>query len=484
MAGDLDNHALAATWPPTCKQDVNPKALDWDSPHDPDDPRNKPLLERILSAGIITLLAFCCAFAGSVIAPAEDQLTEAFGCTSEVAVLPMSLYMLGLSFGPLVGAPISEQFGRKAVFLGTTPVCLAFSLGASFAQSMPVLLICRFLAAVFASPNINNASATILDYTAPRYRGSMMALYYSVPATAASMAALSGGLIVNTRSWRWTQWTAIIMIMICYVPVFFTKETYKRRILEVRAEKRGLAIAAAPSESRLRHLLAMLIKRPLHMLFTEPIVALVSLSNGVLFGLIYVFVTSIPFIFETYFGFGTVGQSLSFLGAIIGTLFSSVPYAVADKFHYQKVLGVNSGAGAHVSPKHRLPASMVASILLPISLLISGWTAEARVHWILPILFQGVAMASSMVVYASTNLFMVDTYGPLYGASAASASMFSRYGMSFAFPLFTPQMYRALGAGWATTLLGGVTALLAPIPWIFWRYCDQLLEKSAYERST
>ncbi len=99
-------------------------------------------------------------------------------------------------------------------------------------------------------------------------------------------------------------------------------------------------------------------------------------------------------------------------------------------------------------------------------------------------IFQGAVMLSSLLVYASANLFMLDAYGPLYGASASGGMMLTRYLFSAAFPLFALQMYKALGVGWATSLLGFVTVAMAPIPWAFWKYGEQLRRRSKYERSS
>ena len=65
-------------------------------------------------------------------------------------------------------------------------------------------------------------------------------------------------------------------------------------------------------------------------------------------------------------------------------------------------------------------------------------------------IFQCIAMTSSILIYVPGQLFMLDTYGPLYGASAAGAAMLTRYGFSAVFPLFALQLYRKLGVGWAT----------------------------------
>lgn len=49
-----------------------------------------------------------------------------------------------------------------------------------------------------------------------------------------------------------------------------------------------------------------------------------------------------------------------------------------------------------------------------------------------------------------------------------------RYSWSFAFSLFSLPMYEALGVEWATTLLAAFTAVMAPIPWLFWKYGERI----------
>ena len=124
---------------------------------------------------------------------------------------------------------------------------------------------------------------------------------------------------------------------------------------------------------------------------------------------------------------------------------------------------------------------MIASFALPAFLFLFAWTSRPDIHWMAPIVFQGLTIMSTVLIYSSANLFMVDAYGPLYGASAAGAAMLSRYGLSAAFPLFALQLYKALGVGWASTLLGFCTLAMAPIPWLFWRFGDLLRAKTKYE---
>lgn len=155
--------------------------LTWTGDDDRDNPRNFSLLTRVYSTIVITILAFTSVLAASIYSPAHDEVSRTFGVSDEVATLGLSIYSIGLACGPLCGAPLSETYGRKAVYLFTTPIFACFILGAGFAQNMAALIVCRFFAGVFAAPAISNASASITDYTASQYRGISLAIYYSIP---------------------------------------------------------------------------------------------------------------------------------------------------------------------------------------------------------------------------------------------------------------------------------------------------------------
>jgi MFS transporter, DHA1 family, multidrug resistance protein len=379
--------------------------------------------------------------------------------------------------------------GRKIVILITTPLFALFTLGAGFANNIAALCICRFFAGVFAAPAVGNASATLTDYTAGPYRAISFAFYYSLPTFGAVFGPLVGGFVVQAKGWRWTQWTTIFFIMACYVPILFTKETYKKTILQRRAKKLG--IEGPPRAERtfseaIRFFATVLIFRPVHMLLTEPIVSLVCLYNSFLFGLTYSFIVASPWVYQYYCGFDITGQSLSFLGLILATVLAPFPLILIDYLLYQPRLRKFKELfpeDERFAPEHRLYPSLIASFMLPAFLLCFAWTARPDIHWIVPIIFQGLAMISNLLIYASANLFMMDSYGPLYGASAAGAAMMSRYILSAAFPLFSLQMYKALGVGWATSLLGFCTLAMAPIPFLFWRCGERLRGKSKYETS-
>jgi DHA1 family multidrug resistance protein-like MFS transporter len=299
-----------------------------------------------------------------------------------------------------------------------------------------------------------------------------------------------GGFVVQNRDWRWTQWVVLICAGGCYLPILFTRETYKKTILQRRAKKAGILEPTKEDKTWLQdisYFATTLLIRPVHMLFTEPIVCFVCLYNGFIFGLMYTFIIALPWVYQHYYDFNTTAVNLSFLGLIIGTVIVPCPLILIDKYFYQprlRAFNEVSPPGAQYPPEHRLYPAMLASIGLPASLFIFAWTTRPAIHWICPMFFQGMIMLCNLMVYAPANLYMIDAYGPLYGASAAGAAMLSRYTFSAAFPLFALQLYKGLGVGWATSILGFCALLLAPVPFLFFRYGEWLRSRSKYERST
>ena len=394
-------------------------ARDWNGADDPDNPRNFSLIRRTTSTFAVTFLALVSTFGASVYSAGITSVITEFNVSEEVAILPLSLYTLGLALGPLVGSPLCETLGRKKVILITTPVFALFTLGSGFSRDIASLIICRFFAGVFAAPAVGNASATIIDYTAGRYRAVSMAFYYSIPQLGAVLGPLVGGFAVQGQGWRWTQWTILFFISAFFLPTIFTKETYKKIILKKRAKRLGIPGPPHDDLSPLdfaRHFVRTQLVRPLHMLVSEPIVTLVCVYNGFLFGLLYLFIVASPWVYEHYYSFGITGQSLSFLGLGVGTVLAPFPLILLDHFMYQPRLKRHQqdcSPDERFPPEHRLYGAMIGSFILPAALFGFGWTARPSIHWMAPVFFQSLTMMTSIIIYAPSSLFMMDTYGPL-----------------------------------------------------------------------
>lgn len=68
----------------------------------------------------------------------------------------------------------------------------------------------------------------------------------------------------------------------------------------------------------------------------------------------------------------------------------------------------------------------------------------------------------------------------MYAASALAANTICRSAAGSAAPLFTDFMFEAMGVGGAGSLIAGVACLLAPIPFIFYRYGEPIRKRSKF----
>lgn len=96
-----------------------------------------------------------------------------------------------------------------------------------------------------------------------------------------------------------------------------------------------------------------------------------------------------------------------------------------------------------------------------------GWSAQAKAHWILPIIGAGIFGFAMMGTFLPIQLYLVDSFR--YAASAMAAATVLRSLMGFAFPLFGQQMFDALRLGPGYSMLAGL-AIVTGIPFPIWIY--------------
>lgn len=138
-----------------------------------------------------------------------------------------------------------------------------------------------------------------------------------------------------------------------------------------------------------------------------------------------------------------------------------------------------TGEVGGTEPEFHLPPAIAGAPLVTIGLLWFGWTTYSSVHWIVPIIGSSFFGAGVLLVFAGVFTFLVDSY-PTYAASALAANSFTRSMFAASFPLFGNAMYNKLGYQWATFLLAMLTLVMAPFPYVFFRYGKEIRKRSRY----
>ncbi|KAF3007906.1 hypothetical protein E8E13_011074 [Curvularia kusanoi] len=338
---------------------------DWDGPNDPDNPHNWPLWQRIYHATTPGFFGFAVTFGTSVYTPALADIMADFRVSRTAALVGITVYTMGLAFGPVFSAPMSEKYGRKIVYLLSSPIFILFTLGAGFSKSFASLIVCRFFAGLTGSPALAVGAGSNADLFPPHKRAKITAVFLMAPFAGPSLGPVVGGFAAQYKSWRWTQWCMIFVTLAVYLVSLPMKETYKPIILARRAKKLGLETKPANSAgtAAMKRAVVTGLFRPLHMLVTEPVVFFLSLYTAFAFGVLFLFFAAFPFIFSRPpYSFSTSQTGLTFLAIGLGVLLGGLTGVLIDHTMYQGRHHAAIARGeTHAAPEHRLYNAMMGS---------------------------------------------------------------------------------------------------------------------------
>lgn len=103
--------------------------------------------------------------------------------------------------------------------------------------------------------------------------------------------------------------------------------------------------------------------------------------SAVIYGWLYLCFTTYPTVFQQQYGFSNAISGLVYLGIGVGCLFGIIlAGSTSDRIY--KALGERSGGSR---PEHRLPLLIFGGIWVPAALFWYGWSAEAKTHYMVPI---------------------------------------------------------------------------------------------------
>jgi multidrug resistance protein len=383
--------------------EIKPNDIPW--PVNPANPQNWSWTKRCWHIFNTSLLALLVTFASSSYTPSIPEVMHRFNVSQTAAILGLSLYVLGLGFGPILAAPMSETFGRNIVYKITTIVFMLFILGSGLAQNFGTLLVCRFLAGMIGGPCLAVGAGTIADLLPLHIRGTGSSFFIVGPFLGPSLGPFIGGFVAQYKDWRWTQWVILFAGLPIFLVGFTTQETYQKVIIKREAKKQGkpIPIQGPTGAAAIKFLLTVTLFRPVHMLLTEPIVTFLSMYTAFTFAVLFGFFDAFPIVFEGVYHFSISETGLAFLAIGLGCSLGLISLILFDRKVYLKMHNrLVAQGGTMVAPEHRLYAAMLGSFLIPIGLFWFAWTARASVHWIVPIIGAIPFAWGNLAIFVST----------------------------------------------------------------------------------
>ncbi|KAG8628878.1 hypothetical protein KVT40_002743 [Elsinoe batatas] len=172
--------------------------------------------------------SFTITFATSVTVPATRVLAQDFDLSRTYSLLPLTLYTLGIGFGPLFIAPLSEAFGRKWIYISTHLFFMLFILGAALSPTFSGVLACRFLAGFLGSAGVAVGAGTATEiWQHPSSRGISALLFILGPFLGPTLGPLAGAYVLagHDNNWRWTQYTILVLSLPIWCGLIWMRET-------------------------------------------------------------------------------------------------------------------------------------------------------------------------------------------------------------------------------------------------------------------
>ncbi|WVQ68469.1 uncharacterized protein L199_006677 [Kwoniella botswanensis] len=449
-------------------------------------PKNWGVLYRWGLTGIAGLLVLNSTFASSSPSGIVQDMEEYFGFSQEVAVLTISLFVAGYCIGPILWGPLSESYGRRPIFILSFIIYTGMQVGCALSKNTASILIFRLLGGIFASAPLTNSGALIADIWDVDHRGQAMSIFSLAPFAGPSIGPIVAGAIQVTGSnWRWVYWILTIFAGVCLaIIVVFVPETYAPKILVHKAkrlrkdtqEQRWYA-PLEKADNRWKSRLYDILAKPFVILALEPMLLAVTMYMSFVYGVVYLLFEAYPFVFVINHGFNNLQNGLCFLGFFTGGVICVILFMTVIEPRYQRHAA--KVAPLPPRPEKRLELCVISGWSLVISMFWFGWTSYSSIHWISPVIAGGLIGIGTLGMFVSLFNYIIDVY--LWSAASALAgATIVRSLFGAAFPLFATQMYEKLGTQWASSLLGFLALLLAPIPIVLMIFGPKLRARSKF----
>ncbi|KAG2066879.1 multidrug resistance protein 4 [Suillus decipiens] len=427
---------------------------DWED--DPANPRNWSSAKKWTSTAIVAMYTFLAPLASSIMAPGLADVAIKFGITdTTVLVLTLSIFLLSYAIGPLFAAPLSEVYGRVWVLHIGNLFFLSFNLGCALSPNTVSFIVFRFLAGLVGSTPIACGGGVISDLFAERDRASAAALYSIGPLIGPAIGPAVGGFIVESVGLQYVFYVVVAMCGIAaMIGIPFLRETYAP-VIRHRLDN----MALDPEKTTVEHFA-------------------LQQETIWIYGIYYLMFATFPDLFSKVYHFSVGIGGLAYLGTGVGFLIATVFGVKVSTKIYAHLAAKNGGKG---TPEIRIPAVIFGSFFVPVGLFWYGWSAQAEVHFMMPIVGTAIFGFGLMTSFLPIQLYLVDTF--TYAASATAAATMFRSLLGFAFPLFGEQMFAALGYGGGNSLLAGL-AIIIGIPFPVWIYFagERMRAKSSLAR--
>jgi MFS family permease len=179
------------------------------------------------------------------------------------------------------------------------------------------------------------------------------------------------------------------------------------------------------------------------MLCLSPIVASLAIYLALIYGCLYLLFTTVTLVFQRTYGWRPELTGLAYIGLGLGFICGQVLFGMTSDRTVVRLVKRNNGV---YQSEMRLTMCLFYACFVPISFFWYGWSIQAQVHWISPIIGLFPFGFGMIGIFISIQTYIVDSY-PRFAASGIAAITVTRSFFGAFLPLAGPSMFDTLGYG-------------------------------------
>ena len=460
-------------------RDPDVELVDWIGPADPDNPYNWPLKRKWIVTAIAIFATFTTLIDGTIITVAHDAINQEFGVSDAKfpnSYWPVTTWAFGGALCSLIVLPIMEDFGIRWVFLTTYTIFICFIIPQALAPNFATLVVTRFFSGGCVSTLANTSAGVIGNiWESDRDRSIPMSIFVWAYLAASSTGPVIGAPIYQYLSWRWIGYLQLIWYG-AFFPIYFflLRESRGSAVLLSRAKQlRKLGKKAYTKEElepkSVPRIIVNSVKRPLYMIFTEPVVFVFTLWSSFSVGIIYLFTQSVEQVFVGLYDWTPVQAGYVQSAIVIGECLGWTGSLLSVHLYFASASRNTEIPGTPI-PEARLYMSVVGGFAgVSGGMFVYAWTAYPNLPWIAPAIGLAMVGFGSQIVVLAIAEYVVDAYSNYAGTVVASVVLGENTFAAF-LPLAAQSMYSNLGFQWASTLLALLSIVLsfAPVLILVW----------------
>lgn len=314
---------------------------------------------------------------------------------------------------------------------------------------------------------------------------------WSIAAVCApSLGPLFGSILTVKGGYLWTfLFVALTSGCSFLVLSWLLPESYGKTILYRKAERLKALTGddKITSEGHIENsdmstngMIVDALWRPLEIIIFEPVVLIINLFIGLVYSIMYLWFEAFPIVFIEIHRFTLIELGVSCTALMVGILVGASFYIPVIYNKFTKRL-MN---GEQVEPEVFIPMAIVGAILMPVGIIIFGWTSSPDLHWMGPLIGGGIFASGAFLVFQTLFNYLSTSFWRYLDSVFAGNDLFQSL-MAGAFPLFGRTLFNNLltekyPVGWGSTVLAFLSMAMVGVPVTFYMNGPKLRARSKY----